>query len=180
MRPRPLGPCEHEHYWLARTYVARTPSWLALVDDVAPWPEDARRHLVEVAGPLDGPPPRRALVEAIERYDWSELWWGEDPAPALADRRRLASLMCAWSVPRTAWSALMGTTRAVFEERLDLLLTICAGAARRAITEHWRPHWVHLPRAKLGMRRPIELMSAQGLDAMRRVRDLVWVDCSAK
>lgn len=129
--------------------------------------------------PVDPQQLQAQVQEALSRYEWSELWWGRGAALSLADRRRLQSLMCAWSVPRRHWPALMGDTRAVFEERLDLMLTINAGARLRSATEHWWPHWVQLPKVELGMRRPLQVMMDDGVEGIRRVCDLVWSGISA-
>jgi hypothetical protein len=172
--PRPLGAFELIQYWLARAYVRMPAAWLAIGHELQGWPAQERRRLIALSDPIDPRHFRAAVQEVLSRYEWSELWWGSGAAPSIADRRRLQSLMCIWSVPTRHWPVLMGNTRAEFRERLDLLLTIHAGVSLRSATEHWWPHWVQLPQAELDMRRPLKVMMDEGVDGIRRVCDLVW------
>lgn len=172
--PRPLSRYGHLRYWLHRNYVLRPPSWLALVSSACDWPEPGAGRLVYCTAPITTEGTQRALRAALARYDWSELWWGEGEAPPLVDRDRARSLMSVWSVPRKDWPGLLGTNREVFTDRLDLLLTIYAGAAPRVETSEWYPHWVHLPKRELDLRRPLEVMMTEGLTGIHRVLELVW------
>lgn len=172
--PRPLGGFELIQYWLARVYVRMPPAWLAIGDERQEWPEQERRRLIALTDPMHPTHFQAAVQAVLNRYEWSELWWGSGAAPSLADRHRLQSLMCIWCVPKRQWPVLMGDTRETFQERLDLLLTIYAGVLLRSATEHWWPHWVQLPKAELEMRRPMQVMMDEGVYGMRRVCDLVW------
>lgn len=89
-------------------------------------------------------------------------------------------LMCLWSVPRRQWAHLLGRTAAEFDARLDVLLTIHASAALRPEELGWVPHWVHLPKRELGMRRPLDVMIEKGEAGMAVVLDLVWTDMPAQ
>lgn len=172
--PRPLSRYDHIRFWLTRHYVLRAPSWLALQVDAAGWPAERLSQLVHCVGGLAFASEQQALHSALGRYGWGDLWWGEGAPPNAGLRRQAHALMVAWSVPRAQWASLLGSDAAAFEQRLDLLLTIHAGAQHRARSNPWLNHWVHLPKAALGMRRPIEVMIAGGLAGMRQVCDYVW------
>ena len=57
---------------------------------------------------------------------------------------------------------------------LELLLTVHAGAALQPETRPWVPHWVHLPKRELGMRRPLDVMLENGQAGIAAVLELVW------
>lgn len=169
---------EHILYWLTLRHVWRLPSWLVLSANVGDWPTERATHLIPVVGSLAAPANQRAVRAALERYYWADLWWGEGTAPDPESRRRAHALMVIWSLPRRSWPRILGTTASSFEEMLEILLAVNAAAQRHVRAGHWFPHWVHLPLAALGMRRPIELIESEGLDGARRVLDHVWrVQC---
>jgi hypothetical protein len=172
--PAPLPRYEHINYWLTRRHVWRLPSWFAVLPDDHGWPADQQGKLVRVADPPDWAATSQALRARLGRYYWTELWWGDGPPPDAAARWRAHALMVAWSLPRRRWQRVLGQTTPEFEARLDLLLKIHAGAQRYVRAGIWYPHWVHLPRAGLGMHRPIELMEVSGLQGIEHVLAHVW------
>lgn len=165
---------EHILYWLTLRHVWRLPSWLALSASADNWPTERATQLVPIVESLAAPANQRALQAALERYYWADLWWGEEPAPDQESRRRAHALMVAWSIPRRSWPSILGTTASKFEEMLGLLLQVNAVAQWHVRGGRWFPHWVHLPLAALGMRRPIELIQSEGPDGARQVLDHVW------
>lgn len=166
-------------YWLTLRHVWRLPSWLALSANVGDWPADRATQLIPIAGSLAAPANHQALRAALERYYWADLWWGEGPAPDPESRRRAHALMVAWSLPRRSWPRILGTTAKDFDEMLGILLAVNAAAQRHVRAGRWFSHWVHLPFAALGMRRPTELIESEGLQGARRVLDHVWrVPCN--
>lgn len=171
--PCALNRYEHIEYWLARTHLPWPPSWLALDRSDHGWPEAKRGHLVHCSSPISDPLIRQSLQNALARYSWPDLWWGAGAPPPVADRRRACAVMAAWSVPRHQWPVIFGTHRECFEQRLDLVLTIYAGARRR-IADGWFSHWVHLPARELDGRRPIDVMTENGVDGLERVLAWVW------
>lgn len=172
--PRVLSRYDHIVYWLTRRHVMRLPTWLALQTDVADWPDERSDRLIHCVEPLDSLATQRALRSRLERYYWADLWWGGEPGPDSPSRWRAHALMVAWSIPRRQWPEILGQTAAEFEQRLDLLLTVHAGAQHHVRAGTWFPHWVHLTRRALGMQRPIELIATNGVAGIQRVLDLVW------
>lgn len=170
-----LTPYEHILYWLTLRHVWRLPSWLALSANADNWPTEQATRLIPVVGSLATPATQQALRAALERYYWADFWWGEAPAPDQESRRRAHALMVAWSVPRRSWPKILGTTASDFKEMLWLLLQVNAVAEWHVRGGRWFPHWVHLPLAALGMRRPIELIQSEGPDGARQVLDYVWL-----
>lgn len=172
--PLTLSRYEHIIYWLTRRHVWRLPSWLAVLPGDGEWPPDQHGRLVTWSDPRDTAATSQALRARLERYYWADLWWGDGPPPDAAARWRAHALMVAWSLPRRRWRHVLGHTTKEFEARLDLLLKVYAGAQRYVRAGRWYPHWVHLPRAELGMRRPIELIESLGVEGIERVLAHVW------
>lgn len=172
--PVALGRYDHIMYWLTRRHVWRLPIWLALQSPGIEWPEARRDRVIPIGAALDAEATQQALRAALERYYWADLWWGDGPAPKATSRQLAHSLMVAWSIPRRRWPTFLGNTATEFEQRLELLLDLHAGAERHVRAGAWRPHWVHLPHAALEMRRPIELIADRGVDGLRRVHEFVW------
>ena len=172
--PLSLARYDHILYWLTRRYVWRLPSWLAVQSDDADWPDDRRGKLVlaDAAG-IPGQAAATLRTRLEGRY-WWDLWWGEGPPPDTATLSRAHALMVAWSVARFRWTTVLGRTASDAALRLDLLLTIHAGAQHRVRSGEWFPHWVHLPHAGLQMRRPIELLEIEGQEGITQVLDHVW------
>ncbi|WP_460833592.1 hypothetical protein [Lysobacter humi (ex Lee et al. 2017)] len=172
--PIALAGYEHIVYWLTRRYVWRLPSWLAVLTGVHEWPACQRDTLAACADPQDPGAISQALRARLERYFGADLWWGDGPPPDRAARWRAHALMAAWSLPRRRWPRVLGQTGPDFAARLDVLLKVHAGAQRYVRAGLWYPHWVHLPRAALGMQRPIELIETGGLEGIALVLDHVW------
>lgn len=172
--PCPLGRYDHIVYWLTRRHVWRLPSWLSVQRVADTWPEDRASQLLVCPEPLESETTHKMILAALQRHYWIDLWWGEGPAPDPALRRRAHALMVAWSIPRRNWPRILGHSAREFEERLELLLVVHAGAQRHVRADKWKPHWVHLPWAALGMRRPIELITSEGLDGVHAVHRHVW------
>lgn len=179
MPPLSLSRYDHILYWLTRRYVWRLPSWIAVQANAEGWPEDRRGKLVlaDTAGHPDKA--ASALRRKLEGYYWWDRWWGEGPPPQAVIVSRAHALMVAWSVARFRWPTVLGRTAHDVAVRLDLLLTIHAGAQHRVRSGEWFPHWVHLPHAGLQMRRPIELLEQEGPEGAAQVLDHVWreADC---
>ncbi|TWI06387.1 hypothetical protein [Aerolutibacter ruishenii] len=172
--PLSLSRYEHIIYWLTRRHVWRLPSWLAVLPSEEEWPADQHRRLIQWSDSRDAAATSHALRAQLERYYWADLWWGDGPPPDAAARWRAHALMVAWSLPRRRWPHVLGHTTPEFEVRLDLLLKVHAGAQRYVRAGVWYPHWVHLPRAELGRRRPIELIEASGVQGIEQVLAYVW------
>jgi hypothetical protein len=177
--PTALGRYDHIIYWLTRRHVWRLPSWLALQPDGEDWP-DSRTGLLVLADPARAPAAAaQTLRGALDRHYGCDLWWGSGAAPEDAVLWRARALMVAWSVARSRWPAVLGSTASEVELRLEALLTIHAGAQPRVRAGEWFPHWVHLPQAGLRMRRPIEVFQTPGLEGIRQVVEHVWRPGSA-
>lgn len=177
--PAALARYDHIIYWLTRRHVWRLPSWLAVQADEDGWPSDHKDALVLVNPGLESAESTRVLRTELERYYWWDLWWGRGPPPDATLLRRAHALMVAWSVARSRWPVVLGTTASEDELRLEPLLTVHAGAQHRVRAGEWFPHWVHLPSAGLQMHRPIELIETQGLDGIRLVLEHVWAPPAA-
>lgn len=172
--PLALSRYEHIVYWLTRRHVWRLPSWLAVLPGDGEWPPDQQNRLIPWSDPDDTAATSQALRARLERYYLADLWWGDGPPPDAGSRWRAHALMVAWSLPRRRWQHVLGHTTPEFEARLDLLLKVHAGAQRYVRAGVWYPHWVHLPKAELRMRRPIELIEALGVEGIEQVLAYVW------
>lgn len=171
--PRALSRYDRIRYWAHVRGSARPPTWLAIRMQAQAWPAEHGTRLIACPVRMPADAARLAVRARLANYYWAELWWGRGPPPDATRRWQAHGLMVAWSVARRRWPRLLGETRAEFERRLDLLLAIHAGA--RILGEPRRAeHWIHLPTAALGMRRPIEVIEAEGLDGIRRVHQTIW------
>ncbi|GAB6196707.1 hypothetical protein PAGU2595_020180 [Lysobacter xanthus] len=77
------------------------------------WPESTWPYVVECRA-ADSAKVSERLRWALERFDWSELWWGDGEAPPIARRTLARSPMCLWCVPRRQWSSLLGRSATEF------------------------------------------------------------------
>lgn len=172
--PRPLGRYDWIRFWLARRHVFRPPTWLAIQSDGDGWSRENGRQLIPCPTPMTDPATKTRIREHLDRYYWAELWWGVDPAPGIVRLRQAHALMVRWSIPRRQWPSLLGVTVDEFDRRLDLLLMIHAGM--QIVERAWPlyDHWVHLPVADLGMRRPIEVIASEGIAGLQQVQQLIW------
>ncbi|MFC0679441.1 hypothetical protein ACFFGH_16515 [Lysobacter korlensis] len=172
--PCALSRYDHINYWLTRRHVWPLPTWLALAPEPDDWPAERRDRFVGCVGGIGSEGNQRELRARLERYYWADLWWGEGPAPDVALRSQAHALMVAWSIPRRRWPEFLGRTAHELEQRLELLLKVHAAAQRHVGAGVWYAHWVHLPRAALDMRRPVEVIATEGLAGIGRVLKHVW------
>jgi hypothetical protein len=177
--PTPLGCYERIRYRLFLQSPVRIPTWLAILPDAASWPEDQAGRLILCPEPVASAVSQTAIRTRLAQYYWAELWWGSGPPPDKVRRAQAHGLMVAWSVPRKRWPELLGSTAADFESRLGLLLAIHAGAQLVPARRTRYDHWVHLPSAGLDMRRPLEVMTGDGVRGIRRVHDYIWLNGTA-
>jgi hypothetical protein len=172
--PKPLTRLGQMSFWLRRTYLRRPPTWLALESDLSQWPARYLNRVIPCYAPMSSPETRTALTQALARYYWMERWWGEGASPAAEDLRRAHAVMHHWQVRPEFRSRVLGSTREEFEERLELLLTIFAGPNPRPSLNGYSGQWLNFEAPELDCRRPIDVMSEDGVPGIRQVLNYVW------